>query len=165
MTEVTAALPTAGLLRRLMAMVYDSLLLLGVTFAYGVVIWVLRLISGADLTAPPGALAQVFTLLGLWLVLASYFVFCWMKRGQTLAMKTWRLKLETLEGGPPSAAQCWLRCLLAPVSAAPAGLGYIWCLVDRRRGCWHDRWSDTRVVVLPKGRKTGRQTSDASGTR
>jgi len=153
MTDSTA-LPTAGLIRRLMAMVYDSLLLLGVTFAYGVVIWTLRLIGGVDLTAPPGAVAQVVTLLGLWLILASYFVFCWMKRGQTLGMKTWRLKLETLSGQNPTSAQCWLRCLLAPVSAAPLGLGYIWCQFDRRRGCWHDHWSDTRVVVLPKNRKT-----------
>ena len=161
MTETAATLPTAGLIRRLMAMVYDSLLLLGITFAYGVVIWTLRLASGTDLTAPPGAFAQILTLLGLWLVLASYFVFCWMKRGQTLGMKTWRLKLETFDNQPPSAARCWLRCLLAPVSVAPAGLGYIWCLFDRRHGCWHDRWSDTRIVVLPKEKKAGRLTSDA----
>jgi len=136
-----------------MAMVYDGLLLLGITFAYGVVIWSLRLVSGADLTAPPGNFAQILTLLGLWLVLASYFVFCWIKRGQTLGMKTWRLKLEARGGGLPGAAQCWLRCLLAPVSAAPAGLGYLWCQFDRRRGCWHDYWSDTKVLVLPKNNK------------
>jgi len=147
------SLPTAGLIRRLIAMAYDTLLLFGVAFAYGVVVWTLRKMAGADLNEPPSGFAGMVELMGLWLVLAGYYVLCWTKRGQTLGMKSWRLRVESIDGGHPAPWQAWLRCLLAPVSAAPAGLGYIWCWLDKRHGCWHDRWTGTRVVVVPKEKK------------
>ena len=150
MTASTNDLPTAGLIRRLMAMVYDGLLLLGVAFAYGVVIWGLRKLAGDDTMEPLHGLAATLELAGLWLVLSGYYVLCWLKRGQTLGMKSWRLCLQSTEGGAIRPATAWLRTLLAVVSALPAALGYLWVLLDRRGGCWHDRWSRTRVVVLPK---------------
>ena len=42
------------------------------------------------------------------------------------------------------------RYLLAWLSFALAGLGFIWSLFDRRNRTWHDRGSGTRIVVLPK---------------
>ena len=42
----------------------------------------------------------------------------------------------------------------ACVSLAALGLGYFWIWIDRERLAWHDRWSGTRVVVLPK-KKSG----------
>ena len=56
-------LPTAGLIRRLLALVYDSLLLLGVTFAYGVLIWIIRRIAGDDTLQPMGGSAALLGLL------------------------------------------------------------------------------------------------------
>src|SRR5690606_6462137 len=91
-------LPTAGLIRRLLALVYDSLLLLGVTFAYGVLIWLIRRIAGDDTLQPMGGSAALLGLLGLWLTLAGYCVLCWSRRGQSLGMKSWRLRVETFEG-------------------------------------------------------------------
>lgn len=148
-------LPVAGLIRRLLALAYDSLLLLGVAFAYLVCIWILRRLTGQDLNRPLTGITAGLGFIGLWLVLAYYYVLCWTRRGQTLGMKTWRLCLQNLEGRPPSARQCWLRCLLAPVSLATFGLGYIWSWVDRQRGAWHDIWTGTKVVVLTK-RQSGR---------
>lgn len=145
--------PTAGLIRRLLAIAYDTLLLLGVAFAYGVVVWLLRKAAGADLNEPPQGIAGVVELLGLWCVLAGYYVLCWTKRGQTLGMKSWRLQVTSLSGGHPAAWQAWLRCLLAPLSAAALGIGYVWCWFDAGRGCWHDYWSQTRVMVLPKEKR------------
>lgn len=146
-------LPTAGLIRRLLALVYDTLLLLGVTFAYGVVIWIIRKAAGSDMNSPPHPISEVAILLGLWITLAGYYVLCWTKRGQTLGMKSWRLLIVDGSGHYPTMRQSILRCLLAPVSAAPMALGYIWSWIDRRHGAWHDRWTGTRVVVLPKVRK------------
>jgi uncharacterized RDD family membrane protein YckC len=135
-----------------MAIVYDSLLLLGVAFAYGVLVTLLRVgVMGRD-ELDYVNLPMVFHIavwLLLWLLLAGYYVLCWRKRGQTLGMKSWRLRLEGLDGRPPGPGQCWLRCLLAPLSMAVLGLGYLWSWFDPR-GAWHDRWTKTRVVVLPK---------------
>ena len=152
MSETAPALPTAGLIRRLMAMVYDSLLLLGVAFAYGVIVWALRKLAGQNTLEPLTGPAAFVELLFLWITLAGYYVLGWTRRGQTLGMKSWRLRLEPPDGGAVSAATAWLRTLLAPVSMAAAGVGYLWVLFDKERGCWHDRWTGTRVVVLPKER-------------
>lgn len=153
MTETDLPLPTAGPIRRLMAIVYDSLLLLGVAFAYGVVVWGIRKLAGDNTLEPLHGVAAMVELTLLWLTLAGYYVLCWTKRGQTLGMKSWRLKVETLQGGHISAKTAWLRALLALVSAAPLALGYLWSSIDRQRGAWHDIWTDTRVVVLPKEKR------------
>lgn len=145
--------PTAGLIRRLLALVYDSLLLLGVAFAYGVVIWIIRKLAGDDLMQPLRGVPAALGLFGLWLTLAGYYVLCWTRRGQTLGMKSWRLQLETRQHRHIDTSTAWLRCMLAVASAAPLGLGYLWCLFDKTSGCWHDRWTDSRVVVLPKEKK------------
>jgi uncharacterized RDD family membrane protein YckC len=154
MTDIVpSSLPTAGLTRRLIAIVYDSLLLLGIAFAYGVLITVIRLaFMGQD--AEGFIHLPIIVHLASWLlllgILASYYVYCWTKRGQTLGMKSWRLQLETLDGRYVDARQAWLRVFLALVSAVPFGLGYVWCLFDKQHRCWHDRWTHTRVVVTPK---------------
>jgi hypothetical protein len=46
-----------------------------------------------------------------------------------------------------------LRCLLAPLSMAILGIGYLWCLVDKQGNCLHDIYSNTKVVLLPKRSK------------
>ena len=142
--------PTAGLGRRLLALIYDFLLLLGVLFGYGVLVWILRKLAGDNPMEPLSGLAAYAELLGLWLALASYYVLCWVKRGQTLGMKSWRLRLETKDGQCIDQATAWLRCILAPIAALPLGLGYLWCLFGKSHYCWHDIWTQSRVVVLPK---------------
>ncbi|MGD9661929.1 MAG: RDD family protein [Porticoccaceae bacterium] len=145
-------LPNAGLVRRLMALVYDGLLLLGVAFAYGVLVWIIRKLGGDNAMEALTGIAAYLQLLGLWLVLAGYYVLCWRKRGQTLGMKSWRLRLQTPDGHYIDAPTAWLRCILAPLSALPLGLGYLWCQFGKSRSCWHDIWTQSRVVVLPKDR-------------
>lgn len=150
MPEQHNSYPVAGLVRRLLAIIYDSLLLLGVAFAYGVLVWTIRKLTGGNPMEPLSGVAAVAELSGLYLALAGYYVLCWIKRGQTLGMKSWRLRVQTNSGAYLSPAKALCRCLLAVVSALPLGLGYLWCLFDKKHGCWHDRWSDSRVVVLPK---------------
>lgn len=151
--EQSAPFPNAGLVKRLLAMVYDTLLLLGIAFAYGVVIWCIRKLAGDDVMEPLQGIPAILELFFLWLVLTGYYVLCWTKRGQTLGMKSWRLRLETLDGDYVSTRTAWTRSILAVIALLPLGLGYLWCLWDKRHGCWHDRWTDTRVVVVPKEKR------------
>lgn len=147
------SLPSGPLLKRLMAMVYDGFLLLGITFAYGVVVFLLRKLFGDDTLQAPHGAVQVVILIGLALCWAFFYIWCWRRSGQTLGMKSWRLQLRAENGGTPSWQQCWLRCLLAPLSLGALGIGYFWCLLDKNGDCLHDKWSHTRTVLLPKPEK------------
>lgn len=76
-----------------------------------------------------------------------YFAWQWRHGGQTLAMKTWRLRVVTREGGPltwPSAAR---RYLFALCGTLLAGVGFLWALVDRERQFLHDRLAGTCIVM------------------
>jgi len=155
--QTEQALPPANLFRRLMAMLYDAFLLLGISFAYGVIVLLLRLLAGDDTMQAPSNALQVIIVIGLWFCYALFYVWCWHKTGQTLGMKSWRLQLRSQDQSQdqqfPGWKECWLRCLLAPLSMAIFGIGYLWCLVDKQGNCLHDIYSKTKVVLLPKKSK------------
>lgn len=160
--QTEQALPSANLFRRIMAMLYDAFLLLGISFAYGVIVLLIRKLVGDDTMQAPSNLLQVMIVIGLWFCYALFYVWCWRKTGQTLGMKSWRLQLQSQglnsqdqnqDQQLPGWKECWLRCLLAPLSMAIFGIGYLWCLVDKQGNCLHDIYSNTKVVLLPKKSK------------
>jgi uncharacterized RDD family membrane protein YckC len=79
------------------------------------------------------------------LLAGGYFTFFW-HRGQTLAMKTWRLRLETEAGGPPTWGQAWLRYALACLNLAALGVGWWSALLRPDRQFLQDRLAGTRLV-------------------
>jgi uncharacterized RDD family membrane protein YckC len=111
-----AAGPTSpGLRRRLAALLYEGVLLFGVVWAVGIVYGV----ATNQRHALHGALGLKIT---LFAVLGLYFVYFWSRHGQTLAMRTWRLRVV----GPSSAARAMApppaytalpRCALASTAA------------------------------------------------
>jgi len=147
------ALLLASLWRRLIALVYDGFLLFALSLGYGALILIARIwVLGQDVdTTPTNEVFQAALLGGWWLVLASFYVWCWRRSGQTLGMKTWRLQLQQTDGSAPTWKQCWLRSLLAPLALILV-IPYAWVLVSKDGNCLHDRWTDTRVVVLPKSK-------------
>jgi uncharacterized RDD family membrane protein YckC len=83
-----------SLRRRLACMLYESMLLFGIAFAVGLVFSILtQMRSGMD-THRPWLLASVVVAFGL------YFTYCWGK-GQTLAMRTWKIRVQDRDGRPP----------------------------------------------------------------
>jgi uncharacterized RDD family membrane protein YckC len=68
-------------------------------------------------------------------------------------MQAWRIRLRAMPGRTLSLPRCALRCAAALLSAACFGLGYLWCLVDRRGRYWHDYLSGTELVLLPRRSK------------
>lgn len=101
------------------------------------------LIAKAIETTPSGA----FLWLYLFLVLGIYFVWHW-HGGQTLPMRTWRLRIVMADGTRPPAMRLMLRYSLAWLSIGFFGLGLLWALVDRDRQFLHDRLAGTCIVFV-----------------
>lgn len=85
-----------------------------------------------------------------WGVAGLYATFSWLRGGQTLGMRPWRLKVIAADGSAPTLAALWRRYALATLSLLAAGLGFWWAWLDRDRLTLHDRFSGTRLVRLPK---------------
>ncbi|MEO1768054.1 RDD family protein [Thiobacter aerophilum] len=130
--------PPPGLLRRLASMVYESLLLAAVLFVAAFVYILLR-----NPQAPGGML---FFRLYLALVIAAYFLWFWTHGGQTLAMKTWRLRLIAADGSPVRARMAAKRLLFAVLGIAAFGIGILWALWDPDRQFLHDRLAGTQLM-------------------
>jgi uncharacterized RDD family membrane protein YckC len=142
--------PGVSLWRRLGALLYDGLLLFGLlTLATAILIVPYGLFIGHHY--PDGNLFYL-TLLRLYLlaVIAGFYVYFWTHGGQTLGMRSWRLRVVRTNGAPLRAADGWRRFGWAVVSLLPAGLGLWWCLIDPEHLAWHDRRSGTRLVLVPR---------------
>lgn len=145
-------LPPAGLLRRLGAMLYDSLLLFAVSWSVTAIEVALRVARvGEDAIRASGQSAVAGPALQLPLLLAcfAFFGWFWTRSGQTLGMQAWRLRIDSDAGGRISWWQALRRFSGAIVSFASFGLGFWWMLFDSRRRAWHDRLSNSRMVQLP----------------
>ncbi|HWK48688.1 MAG TPA: RDD family protein [Steroidobacter sp.] len=146
----TERLPSAGLLRRLGAMFYDLLLVLAVMMVATAAF--LPLTGGEAITSERyGAWEYAYRVL-LLAIIVLFFGLFWTRRGQTLGMAAWRLHLEREDGSALNWADVFKRLAGATVSLTLAFAGYVWILIDRDKLAWHDRWTRTRIVVLPKNR-------------
>ena len=124
------------------SMFYEMLLLVGVL---AVLLALPHVLIGAfthRIATPTTFQAHFF------LVLLIYFLWLWCNGGQTLAMKTWKIRLVTTEGLPVRPAQALLRYLLCWPSLGFGGIGIAWALVDRDRQFLHDRLAGTRLVSV-----------------
>ena len=159
-----ASTPAPGIGRRLLAMLYETFLLVAVLML-AVALYLLVTRNNHAPVYQHGLKAFLF------LVTGAYFIRCWTDSGHTLAMKTWRLRLVA-DGQPRVPLRtALLRYLLAwgwflPALAACAALGLTskgqvaaavaigiaaWALTalfDRDRRFLHDRLAGTRVVAL-----------------
>ena len=83
-------------------------------------------------------------LLSVWFI---YLAICW-RRGATLGMRAWRVRLVTHDGQPIGWGACVIRYVVAALSLALAGLGFWWSLWERRRRTWHDIASNSRLINI-----------------
>jgi uncharacterized RDD family membrane protein YckC len=133
------AAPSAGFARRAFALAYEALLLFALFLVSALPVVILA--HGADrIAARP--LFQVY-LLG---VAAAYFIWQWRHGGQTLAMKTWRIRIVTHEGTPLTLRHALIRFLFGLASTLLAGTGFLWALVDREGLFLHDRLAGKRIT-------------------
>ena len=136
----------ATLARILAACVYELLLLLAL---WMLCTWIFVALFG-DATSHN---KRFFLQLSLWLVTGAYFVWCWTKTGQTLATKTWKIKLVTQNLANQqnlhlNVQQAIIRYALASASILACGLGFFWALVDKDHLFLHDRLLKTRFISV-----------------
>ena len=128
------------------AVCYDALLLLAVLFLATAL--VLPFNDGKAFSS-----GQYFYPLYLLTICFIFYGWFWTHGGQTLGLRSWKIKVCGLDGGSIGWGQAGLRFAAAALSWACFGLGFLWCLVDKNRLCWHDYLSKTRLC--PVSRENG----------
>ncbi|MGA9574577.1 MAG: RDD family protein [Lysobacterales bacterium] len=125
--------------RRLLAMIYDGLVLLAL----------LILASAAALPfgdVHKAALRDLWFTLWLVAVCFAYLGGCWRYGGMTIGMRAWRIRLVAYNGLIISWPRCLLRFLVGLVSLGTFGLGILWALLDSRNRTWHDLAAHTLLI-------------------
>jgi len=164
MTALVLGLGAPSLSRRMACWLYEGMLLFGVVFIAGYLFSALSQTRHA-LDNRPGMQAFIFLVLGI------YFTWFW-HRGQTLAMKTWHIRVVDRKGLPLTQSRALLRYLaswlwfvpplvvtwplgLPALEVAVLTLGWvaIWALLSRfhpEQQFWHDVLAGTRLVSSGK---------------
>lgn len=134
----------APLGRRLGSLLYEMLVVL----ALGIFLFVLpvAIFSGLTQHTPGPALLWFY----LFSLLGTYFIWCWVRAGQTLAMKTWRLRLVDAQSGLPlRPLQAFVRYGMGWI-CWPTGLALLWSFIDPDQQFLHDRIAGSRIILLAK---------------
>ncbi len=148
------------LLRRMACWLYEGILMFGVVFIAG---YLFGTLSQTRNAMDNRHALQAF----LFVVFGIYFVWFWAK-GQTLAMKTWNIRVVDVAGRPITQIRAfaryvlsWLWFLPPLVAATPFSLpgtevivlvlGWVavWAVLSRfhpLQQFWHDAWAGTRLV-------------------
>lgn len=154
--------PAPALIRRLAAFLYEGVVLFGVVMVVGA-IYSIGTNQTHGLHGRNGMQAVLF------LSLALYFIWFWTHGGQTLAMRSWQLRLVSSTGQPVTLKQALMRFMLAWLWFVPAlvvawlagwhqskllyGIIGVWvgtyallALLHPQKQFWHDAASGTRVI-------------------
>ena len=105
----------APIARRVWSSLYELALLFGINFVTALVVQILLTLVNGQL--PDWGHSLIF-----FSVMGLYFSYCWTHGGQTLAQRTWRLKVTQTNGNAINYRQAWLRYTLAYLGVLPAFL-------------------------------------------
>ncbi len=170
-SSLTPNLCAPPLIRRMACWLYEGMLLFGVMvtagLAYFIAAYWLTGLAPGEMHIHPQLKSGLQAI--SFLVLGIYFTWFW-HRGQTLAMKTWRIQIVDAMGHPLSHKTAFKRYIaswlwfIPPVAATapfhlPAievgllTLGWVlaWALLSRfhpDRQFWHDAWAGTRLISV-----------------
>lgn len=140
-------------MRRLAALLYDGFLVAAIWMVLG---FAMQLVFGADTNQLVDDVVQTDPVLDailFVLMVASgcgFYLWFWIKSGQTLGMIAWRIKVEKLDGGLIDLPQGLIRYFSAWPAFFLFGIGYLWIYIDSAGDAAHDRFSRSKVVLLPK---------------
>jgi len=124
--------------RRLICNLYESLLLIAVLLVAAFPVAALTQFLPAQI----GVQVLRIYLIG---IAGLYFVLFW-RKGQTLAMKTWHIRLVAADGGRVNSGRLWLRFALAGLNLLLLGSGWWAALLRRDRQFLQDHLAGTRLI-------------------
>lgn len=133
-----------GLFRRLFAIFYDCFLLTAILFIASAIATAL---NHGKAIQPGDSLYPLFVVV-IFALSYLYFAWFWTHGGQSLGMKTWRMKIQTCDNDPISWKTATIRFFSAIFSWGIFGLGFLWALFDKKHRCWHDLASRTVLIDL-----------------
>ena len=134
------SLPTPGFGRRLTCLLYESLVVFSILLIGFLIPQAVLLGNGINVS-PRGLMLHIF------LLLMVYFVYNWRKSGQTLPMKTWKLRVVDANCAPLRPLQAILRYCAARPSVLLLGAGLLWALFDKDKQFLHDRIAGTQIIA------------------
>lgn len=164
---------SAPLAKRLIGVVYELLLMIAMLMVSG---GIYQAIAGAAGVAPESLSQHRGWQSGLFvwvtLILFMYYSFCWTRSGQTLPMKTWKMRLVSEHHPHVALSQAQWRFFSLMLFILPLGpawvlskhqqipmafvwiaalwalLPYAWGFFDKDRQFLHDRLAHTRIIRL-----------------
>lgn len=146
---------TAGFMRRLAALFYDGLLLIALLMmSAGIIVALLEALHAANIFSyghyqdvsdflsnhPIAHWLFQFYLLFVWL---GFFISFW-RKGQTLGMRAWQLRVQSKDGTNINTKQALLRCI-----SSLFGLGNLTILFTRPKRSLQDICSQSEVILYP----------------
>ena len=133
---------SAGFLKRILALVYDSLLIVAIVLVLSLLLVFVN--EGYPESGSFVSFIQFFILVFTGPIFYSYF---WIvNKGQTTGMQAWKVKLVTTDETELNINKTMLRCLISTISFACLGLGYLWILYHKDDLSWSDILTKTKVI-------------------
>ncbi len=126
--------------KRLLAWVYDGLILTALWLVSGLVA---ALVAGGE--APPWLVRTIVLMSSV-----AYFGWSWKVGGKTAGMRAWRLRVVRVDGRTLTWSDTALRMVVSLACLAPIGVMLFTAWVLPHRQTIYDRLSQTQVVLEPK---------------
>lgn len=148
MTPLPPTLPPASLWRRWAALSYDLFILAAISMTYGACATAMQQTLGVTSNTPyHPTLQHPLYFVGWCLLLLAYYWLSWLKSGQTIGMKAWKIQLIALQG-PLKPLTLLLRAITGALGALLLGLGYFYSLFNTQKDCWPDAITRTRIIKV-----------------
>ena len=131
----------ASLLRRLLALLYDSILIIGIYMSYVILITYL---NGSALESQVEKLFLQFSF--IFFIFLFYCYFWKFNNGQTLGMQVWKIKLFSSENEKISILRMIYRCFLSLFFSLLFLSNFIFIIFNRERKTLGDYFSKTKLL-------------------
>ncbi len=133
----------AGLMRRLLALLYDGILIIGIYMSYVILVTYL---NGSALESQLEILFLQFSFIILIFLFYCYF---WkFNNGQTLGMQVWKIKLVSSGNEEININKMVLRCALSMIFSLVFLSNFIFIIFNKERKTLGDYFSKTKLLKV-----------------